>query len=431
MPNEPVITVFINGKLFVQNFTYDPQIDFGYLTAYKDGTPLAAGDSLLFVVSSDAAGKDTLLKQRVLISFNRQTLIVMGRGHTKPLQPKPPFILRLDDQIDQQDPTRTLIRFVDAVPELDSLDIFFKGETPGVPLGKPDLTIHYAQVQPHIVLNSVAGLTITEAGNPNNVIFSIGYFFGGVPGLFITAVIRGADDPTGTEFIAAPIALSDATIGNYLYNFKTFGVRLVNASRNTPLSILIRSTYVTLNNENTNPPRNNYPNQSTVLNIKADSISGYLPLNFSNDSIAGYWFSSSIDPKDTVASSVDQAQPNIQYSKIAVEENVFSQPSKISYMSLPDTMTNPSGNFARVRVINLSPDHTSISVTLGSRTNISMIKKQVEFFDVPVSNPSIMVKDGSTSKTYTIPISALTPISVYLLPEQSAAPLLPIATSQD
>ncbi len=98
MPDMPVITVFIDGKLFVQNFSYDPGSDFGYEGSYKDGSPLSASDSSLFVVTSDPSGKDTLISHRVFINFNRQTVIVMGRGKWKAPQVKTARIIKLDDQ---------------------------------------------------------------------------------------------------------------------------------------------------------------------------------------------------------------------------------------------------------------------------------------------------------------------------------------------
>lgn len=428
MPDMPAITVFIDGKKFVENYSYDPPPGFGYLSIYTDGTPLSAGDSELFVATSDAAGKDTLVSERIPINFNRQTVIVMGRGHFKFPQKKTSRIIRLDDQIDQPSPTQTLIRFVNAVPDLDSLDIYT--DSVGLPLGTPVATIHYAEVLPHMILNSVKGLTITEAGHPNNVILTIPYPFA-FPGFFITAVVRGESKPIGTDHTAAPLVLSDASIGNYIFNFNTFAVRLVNTSRSLTLSLLIRSTYVTLNNENTNPPRNNYPNQSKVLNINAGVISEYIPLNISGDSIAGYWLSTTKDDSSgTVASSVDNSKSNIRYSKIAVEETPLNQSgTKISYMSLPDTMTNPAGNFARVRVIHLSPDHANIDITIGGKT-VTMHKRDVMFFDVPLSDTNITLKDGGTTKNYTIPISPITPVSVYLLPDKTGSQL-PIATSDD
>jgi hypothetical protein len=432
MPNENVITIFINGKRLVKDYPYDPSVnfvhdgastEFGYLTSFDDGTPLAGGDSLLIVVTSDGKGTDTLLKQRVSLNLNRQTIIVMGRGHAKPQQPKPPQILRLDDEADQPDPSHTLIRFVDAVPELDSLDVYFKGDTVGVPLGNY-VRVHYAEIQHHTVLGSVTGLTVTEAGNPNNVIFTVGYSFP-LPNLFLTSVIRGSSKPVGTEYTAAPIVLSDASFGNYLFNFKTFGVRLVNATRVPQLSLLIRGLLDA-------GPRGNYPNQNTVFNIAADSVSGYLPLRPEYDSIATYWFSKTTSVNDTVASSVDQAFGNSRYSKVAYELKPFGQTSIIGYLNLTDTVTSPPGNFGRVRVVDLSPDHTSISVTLGSRSNVSMNLKQVEYFDVPIGMPSITIKDGAVTKTYQLSVTAVTPvISVYLLPEQSATSSLPIATSGD
>jgi hypothetical protein len=432
MPDMVMITVFINGKQVVQDYTYDPPPGFGYRTTYyKDGTPLSAGDSELFVVTSDAAGKDTLITQRLSINFDRQTVIVMGRGHPKFPQKKTALIVRLDDQIDQTDPTQTLIRFVNAVPDLDSLDVYFKGDTVGKSLGKPDLTIHYGEVTRHIILNSVTGLTITEAGHPNNVIFTVGYPFG-VPGFFITVVIRGESKPLGTDFTAAPIVLSDAAIGNYILNFKTFAVRLVNASRTSNLSLWIRST--TVFPEATNKPRGsnlgvaNYPSQEKVLGINPGITTDYIPLNITLNSITNFWFAKDSSIMDTIMFT-DTAQSDLRYSKIAIEENIIgSSGKKLSHLTLPDTMTNPSNNLGRVRVLHLSPDHQFIDVTLNGK-KVTMNFKEVQFFDAP-ANSQITLKAGVTSMTYTIPVSPTRPISVYILPDQSAA-TLPITTSND
>jgi hypothetical protein len=435
MPDMPKITVFINGKAIVKDYSYDPPPGFGYITTYTDGTPLLTGDSELFVVTSDAAGKDTLIKQRVSINYNRQTIIPMGRGHRKAPQPRTALIVRLDDQIDQPDPTQTLIRFVDAVPDLDSLDIYFKGDTAGIPLGKPNETIHYGEVQPHFVLNSVVGLTITEAGNPNNVIFTFDHPFITSQGFFITVVVRGESKPLGTDFTAAPLVLSDAAIGNYILNFKTFAVRMVNATRASNLSLWIRSTTVSpekdLNPRGSHLGVANYPNQEKVMNINPSETTEYIPLNIGLNGITTFWFARDSSINDTIM-FIDTAQSDLLYSKIAIEENkVGESGKKLSHLTLPDTMTNPPGNFGRVRVINLSPDHASITVTLGGGTPVVMNRKDVRFFDVPIGNPTIKMQDGATTNTVTIPVSLILPISVYLLPEQSGSPILPIATSND
>jgi len=430
MPDMPMITVFINGKVFVQNYTYNPPVTDLYLTSYPDGSPISAGDSTLFVVTSDAQGADTVAKGKVLLNFNRQTIIVAGRGHIKAPMKKTSTIMRLDDQADQPDPNKTLVRFINAVPDLDSLDIYFKGDTVAN-LGSPDLTIRYGKVNPHIALSSGTGLTITEAGHPEHVIFTSIYPFA-FQGFFITVIVRGESKPLGTDFITGPLVLSDVVPGVYLSIFNTFGVRLVNATRSQTLSLLIRSTFISP--ENTKEPRGNYPNQETVFNIAPDSISGYLPLLINLDSSATFWFATKPDSKDTLSgvASTDKAKANFRFSKIAVEEDPLNPPSTpvYSYLNLPDTMTNPSGNFGRVRMINLSPDHKSIDVTINGKTT-TITWKEVKFFDVALSDISMKLQDGAVSKSYTIPVSPIEPISVYILPDSSSGAILPIATSPD
>src|SRR5690349_17264726 len=80
MPDQPKITVFINGKLFKRDYSYAPPADFGYTDRYADGSPLPLGKSLNVVVTSDAAGIDTLHKGTISPNLHRQTLIIMGRG---------------------------------------------------------------------------------------------------------------------------------------------------------------------------------------------------------------------------------------------------------------------------------------------------------------------------------------------------------------
>ena len=429
MPDMPKITIFINGKLFLKDYTYEPPANFGYTSTFADGSPLVAGDSELFVITSDASGKDTLVSAHVLIDFHRQTVIAMGRGHIKPPQPKTALIIRLDDEADPANREQTLIRFVNAVPDLDSLDLYYKGDTVGKPLGKPDATIRYGAIYRHIILNSVSGLTVTEAGHPNNVVFTIGYPFA-FPGFFITTIVRGESKPIGKDYTAAPLVLSDAIVGNYLFPFRTFAVRLVNATRIPKLSLLIRSTYVVP--QNIGPPRANYPNQqNTVLNIGSGVISEYLAMNPALDSISTYWISKSENAIDTLVSSTDGAKANCLFSKIAIEENVFGQTNKLpSYLSLLDTMTNPVGNFGRLRVINLSPDHASIQITAGGQS-YTLVRKQILFLDLPSGQQTVTLKEGSTTMSKTITVKPARPTSLYLMPETSVTTTFPISSSDD
>src|SRR5690349_12454236 len=80
MPDQPKITVFINGKRFKHDYTYAPPEDFGYTDMYEDGTPLPLGDSIEVVVTSDAAGLNVLHTGFIKPNLHQQTLIVAGRG---------------------------------------------------------------------------------------------------------------------------------------------------------------------------------------------------------------------------------------------------------------------------------------------------------------------------------------------------------------
>ncbi|MFI5263533.1 MAG: hypothetical protein ACHQM6_03355, partial [Candidatus Kapaibacterium sp.] len=421
--------IFLNGKVLIRNYSYDPPSTDLYLTSYEDGTPIGAGDSELFIVTSDSQGKDTVAKGKLTLNFNRQTVIAMGRGHIKPPMKPTALIIRLDDQTDQQNISQSLVRFVNAIPDLDSLDIYFRGDTNGIPLGTPDLTIHYGQIMRHLVLNNVIGLTITEAGHPKNVVFSIGYKFA-FPGFYITAVIRGESKPVGTDFTAAPIVLSDVVPGVYLYSFKTFGIRLVNGSRFLRLSLLIKGTQDSL-------LRGDYPNQRNTLDdISPDTVTGYLPLTPSTNANSQFWFSNKVLPfpnHDTILrfqAPFSFTQDN-RFSVIAVEKTKFGDTGRaLDDMVVIDTMTNPAGNFGRVRVINLSPDHDSISITIGGKT-VTTKKKDVLFFDLPIGNQTMTLKDGSAVNTQSFTVLPATPISVYIMPETTAAAKFPIATSPD
>lgn len=428
MPDEENITVFINGKLFVKNFSYDPSNTFGYLSTYADGTPLTAGSAIPVVISSDTAGKNIIMNALVDINFHLQSLIVMGKAHkilSSDVDTRK--VLRLEDDNQIINPSITFMRFVHAVPDLPALDVYWNQ-----PDGSPNATILYGMENPYMDLSNADSLKITEAGRPNNVIFSIPTKPTPIPGLVVTAIVRGESRPYGTERTVSTFVLSDGTsgIGNFILHFETFGLRLVNASRSiTSLNLLIQGMKET-------SPRGNYPNQTIVENIGIDSVSKYLALFPSNDSNARYWF------------SADMAYPNIDtllgfnspipFSKdsrhtiIAVENKKLNETGRsldtLILLDSRDSMTVQSGK-GRVRVIHLSPDHTKIGFTLGGRT-VNMMKKQVEFFDVPAGMQNITLSDGPATKTISFNVPLGRPISLYLLPDTQTT-TFPILTSQD
>ncbi|MEP7236117.1 MAG: hypothetical protein ABI778_12555, partial [Ignavibacteriota bacterium] len=117
--------------------------------------------------------------------------------------------------------------------------------------------------------------------------------------------------------------------------------------------------------------------------------------------------------------------------KIAVEETTFgSSATNISYLNLPDTMSYPSGSFGRIRIVDLSPDHAAITVTLAGQS-LTMSKRDVVFLNVPIGMQDLVLKDGINSMTRQINVSPIRPGSIYLLSEKSATPAFPISVSQD
>jgi hypothetical protein len=61
-----------------------------------------------------------------------------------------------------------------------------------------------------------------------------------------------------------------------------------------------------------------------------------------------------------------------------------------------------------------------MTVTLGGITR-QLALKGVSYFDVHVGTDTLVLTDGTDTKTIPIPIASGRPVSLYLLPDQSAA----------
>jgi len=421
MPDENFISIFVNGRLLVKDYPYDEPTNFihdgtstsfSYLSTYDDGTPLVAGSSLPIVITSDAAGKDTILKTSITLNFHLQTLIVMGKGNSLlPADIPLKKILRIEDDIQPSIDTISFMRFVHTVPDLPAMDVYWNQ-----PDGSPNATILYGVENPYINLTNANFLKITEKGNPSNVIFASPYKPAPIPGLVLTTIVRGESKPFGNDRTVSTFILSDgnSTFGGLIVDFVTFGVRFVNASRSLNLNLLILGNQDSL-------PRLDYPNQKIVENIGADSVTGYLPLMPKFDSIAKYWFSADLNfPKvDTFIIPGFHApfpfRQDHRFSIIAVENKKLGETGRsLDTLILEDSMTSQP-NMGRVRVIHLSPDHNQISFILGGKLK-TMYKKQVEFFDVTPGLTTITLDDGTIKKDVTITVPLHTPISLYLMP---------------
>ena len=175
----PKVTVFVNDSLFKKDFPYEPS-SLSYNTTYLNGKPLPSSDSVHFVVTSDPAGKDTLVNSYVRLDAHIQTVYAMGIGKNKLFgEKRTAKLLRLidDDIPEEKRDTNLWLRFVHAVPDLPGLDIYFKKELS--PTDVPYASIQYGESTERFNIrpSDIPGLIITEAGNKNNVIIELPYAF--------------------------------------------------------------------------------------------------------------------------------------------------------------------------------------------------------------------------------------------------------------
>ncbi|HYM20099.1 MAG TPA: DUF4397 domain-containing protein [Candidatus Kapabacteria bacterium] len=433
MPDQEQISIWLNGKLLMDNYPYDEPSNFGYISSFQDGTPLGAAN-MGVVITSDAAGKDTLIHSTVDLTLNLQTIVVMGRARGAGSEVTRKVLLLQDTAPVVQ--SEALFRFVHAIPDFQSLDVYWKGHP------TPDATLRYGVPSDYLVLDSVVSIKVTEAGNPNNVVLLIPFSTAVFPGIIATAIIRGRSKPIGNERSASLFLLSDAGGGNYDADLRTFGARMMNATRNiSTLNLLIKqhSTGDTI--------RSWVPQQrETVLDIPVDSLTPYLPLrpelngNTTVLNSTEYYFStnnvyttggagisaSTLDIRDSFMQS---ALADDRFTFVAIETAHFGDSTKkLDHLILKDTMGTPSDpSFNRVRIVMGNPDHNSITVNFGGRT-VTMAIKQVEYFDVPTGSQQLKLSDGTASSTQTISVASGRPMSIYLLPKSGPGTEFPIKT---
>ncbi len=410
MPDQDMITVWLNGRVFKKDYTYEVPCDSCYSTRFFDGSGLGTGKTHI-TVTSDAAGRDTIFVDSANLTLNRETIIIIGRAHTKlSVEKNTKKALLLDDEHYPSD-SHTWIRFIHAIPDLPSLDINWDSTA------TPNATFAYGEnVVQYFNLDSTKRLLMTEAGNPSNVIALIPYNFNSKD-FKLTAVIRGRTKPVGKEYTASTLLLSDAPVGNAVLTFKTFGLRMMNASRAETLSLLVKSP-------TDQGIRSNYPQQqASVIDIPSDSLSKYFALNPLLNSNSKYYYSKNHDtsPLDILDSVSQAASVDQRYTFVTIEKIPFGQSgSALDHLVLLDTLSCPSDtNVTRVRMVMATPDHPSITVSFGTKT-VTMTNKQVEFFDIPVGVKQLQLSDGASNRTVSVTVNGGRPMSIYLLPRQAS-----------
>ena len=135
-----------------------------------------------------------------------------------------------------------------------------------------------------------------------------------------------------------------------------------------------------------------------VLNLGADSVGGYIPLNPIFDGSSQYWFSrndNSPNP-DTVFhfKYTDVANERSTFIAIDTIPNNETGTPGVDSMVLYDTVCNPT-NIAngRVRFVNTSPDYTATFTFAGK--SFSMKQRSVMYADTATGNYSIQLSGGS------------------------------------
>jgi len=421
MPDQDNITIWLNGKAFQKNYTYDPPNDFGYYTTFADGSPLTIG-TMKVTITSDAAGKDTLIADTAItFDLHKQTLIIIGRAHTFAGEKNSKKILLLNDEIQPQVNGITFVRFVHAVPDLPAVDIFWTGDSIA------DATAQYGVPTNYFMISNLKQLRITQAGQFDNVIVD---FNSPTPisGFVLTALIRGRTLPIDHERQVSALFLSDVS-SVYLNNLQTFGVRLMNASRNRPklsLGIQAFSFGDTI--------RFNYPRQeATMLDIPNGTLTGYLFLrpelngNTIKENSTTYFFCTDHVARPAFPDSLDHFQQTAaadeRYTFVVVDTIPLSKhiDGKLDHLILRDTTSRSSDSaLNRVRIIHVNPDHpTNVLVKVGNITR-SMGFKGVTYIDVPIGSQSLQLDDGTANKTIPISVVSGRPMSIYLLPDTDA-----------
>ena len=452
--NADKVDLYIDGRLFDQSY-YDlasngptaPGLgnrEFNYQFLFvSDRTPLRTG--MHHIQARRSVDNLLLSDTNLLLTDHEQSLLCFGRvGGSIAQRPRMRY---LDDAVRTNDLTRSLVRFVHAVSDLPSLDVYFHSSVKLVGgLSHPDLVLHYGEVSDengggngsgrsasdymNIPLVGTDGLLITASGDTSNVILHLNVSFA-IPGFLTTIVIRGQSEAVGTEHAVSTIIIEDGpgNNGTFLADIQTYGIRLANATRLDSVSLLILQSPPDKAQFGPRSTRNTpYPLQERVLNIRQDSVGAFMPLN-PDSNISGhpdFWFGRTPfiqNSADTFFHFKNTAKANDRFTFIAIDSiPLGGGTSKYGGLILRDTTsTPPDSRFGRVRFINTSPDFDAHFAFTGKQ--FVLPKRAVVFADSLVGHYSLTVSDGGTT-TGVIPFELIPnrPTTVIIMPATVANP---------
>jgi len=412
MPDEANVKIYIGDKLVSPAYPYSLPADFGYHDKYADGSFLRIAAKQKLVVLSASA--DTLIKDSITLNNHRHTLFILGRGLASFASTRK--IILFDDELTAPplpDDTISLVRFVHAITDLSSLDVYFsdnvkQGDIPDFTLAYGDTLNFYHRIQ------SLKALTVTEHNSPAHVIVS----FHGFPvrGFLATILLRGETNQYGMDPLVSVNILSESPIGQSLTDFHTFGVRLVNATRGRTVTLMLKGPGDSL-------PRTNIQGQQVVMFIPPDSASDWAPFNPKTHGraagspilwIFGNWHYPVVDSFYWFNFGADA---NVRYSLVAMDTApLLSGKEQLDSMILTDTIATPPATMGRVRFANFSPDH-AVNFTIDSHS-VTLKIRDVVVLDIKPGHYT--TTETSTGKQLDFTVPAGTPEAVFFYPTTTA-----------
>jgi len=439
IPDFNTVSVYLNGKRINSALPYmQGSTDKTYYSSFEDNSSITSNPDSRLVVTAPNDVTDTLIDQKVSVIIGRQTFILFGRGHSKtdPNVKEANAVQLIEGGIDA--PTDHIrARFVHAMPDLDSLDLYFEyfpnGDSIRNSHKQPNLRMKFGDTTSYQDLpKELLGLTVTESGKPDNIVAGWDRLPTSGFGLLATIVIRGETLPIANDATASTLILSDLDAGNSIFEVNFFYVRLANGLRDQKLHLMPQGKRA-----DKGPRIEGLSGQERVFCVEPTAITEFWGLNEFYHGEARWFFGNNpgCPPQNgagglSAISAIDSfdysMKANHRYTIVAVEKSL-----KGSGVTLPDslvlhdTMSVPGTGFGRVRIVYVNPDHPTASFTLGS-SNVTMNYRDVKYFDLPVGTKSFQLGGETISFT----LRAGHPTSVYIFPA-NATKEYPFSTSED
>jgi len=358
-PNEAPVDMLINNTVIVSNVafnTYTPAT-----CCYRNVAETGVG---ILTTRLSGTTNALLTAHDTFMPGEYYTVILIGKQNALQL-------MVLHDTLNKPAADSARIRFIQAIPYMQKVNVTLAGKeiVSGLSFGGNTGYLRLKDIIPGV---DTGALYVSSGIPPYPPIFDLanGKFY--IPGnTVLTCVLLGEANPNGTEPVATITIFDDADrdvngLGDVLIAFQYGAIRLLNAIHQRDSIGLDIFNYIS---QNGLPPnwRNNFPDQSRLIGIANDSVSGYLLLPYSNfitDAEGNYFvgvkafdFANGVITDST---AVDPFIINHRYTVAVVGDDSPNYPIVI----LQDTLPDPPQNEATIRFFNASPvTGQSVSLT--------------------------------------------------------------------